>query len=84
MDPTQIKSKEARGHLMFLQSSSVRVAKIPCWFRVVSEDGPLVLTWSDGTTPLLHRCQIMTITMISGDGISGVGCDIQEGRKNFL
>ena len=36
MDPTQIKSKETRGRVMFLQSSSVRVAKIPRWLRVVS------------------------------------------------
>ena len=38
MDPTQIKSKEARGHVMFHQPSSVRVAKITRWLRVVSAD----------------------------------------------
>jgi hypothetical protein len=37
-DPTQIKSKEARGRVMFHQPSSVRVAQITRWYRVVSMD----------------------------------------------
>ena len=44
MDPTQIKSKEARGRIMFLQSASVRVAKLTRWLRVVSAD-------TDGSIP---------------------------------
>ena len=47
MDPIQIKSKDARGRFMFHQSSSVRVAKITRWLRVVSED-------TDGSIPR-HR-----------------------------
>ena len=56
MDPTQIKSKDARGHFMFHQTSSVRVAEITRWLRVVSADtGGLIpqhrknvaLTWTN-------------------------------------
>ena len=38
MDPTQTKSKEERGRVMFHQTSLVRVAKITRWLRVVPAD----------------------------------------------